>query len=271
MKIIDAHLHINFNGLNKTNLKKYLDDNKIDVCWLMSWEENNSINYEYEYLKPENIYEVYEKYPDRVFPMYAPDITNDDFEQKFLYWYKKGFKGFAELKCNVNWSHNNIEKMFKVLQKYKAPLNFHMENSEYRLKKMKINFINKILDSKIIKFYFNKFMKDVYNNKKINNKYCYYFPGYLLNFYKLEQKLKQYPECVVIGHGPFLWNNISAHISEWKYPKNKIKDKGILCKLLSEYKNFYVDISGMSGYNAIDRDKDFTKKFLEKFSDKILY
>lgn len=42
-------------------------------------------------------------------------------------------------------------------------------------------------------------------------------------------------------------------------------------KLLREHENLFADISATSGLNALCRDKEYTKRFLTEFSDKILY
>jgi hypothetical protein len=41
--------------------------------------------------------------------------------------------------------------------------------------------------------------------------------------------------------------------------------------LLESYPNFYCDISGLSGFNALSRDRPMARKFLLKHSAKILF
>ena len=52
---------------------------------------------------------------------------------------------------------------------------------------------------------------------------------------------------------------------------HKVSEDGIVNHLLSTYDNFYADLSGMSGYNALNRDKVYAKKFLIKNASKLLY
>ena len=47
--------------------------------------------------------------------------------------------------------------------------------------------------------------------------------------------------------------------------------EGRISKLLREYPNLCCDISAGSGANALMRDKEFAVKFIEEFSDRILY
>ncbi|HOK41969.1 MAG TPA: hypothetical protein PLD27_13145, partial [bacterium] len=56
-----------------------------------------------------------------------------------------------------------------------------------------------------------------------------------------------------------------------KYPKGKIQDNGIIIRLLSVYNNLYCDISGLGGYNALNRDCVYSEKFMIRFQDKIVF
>lgn len=37
--MVDSHMHVNFNGLSTKDIIKYLNHEKIDICWLLTWEE----------------------------------------------------------------------------------------------------------------------------------------------------------------------------------------------------------------------------------------
>ena len=84
-------------------------------------------------------------------------------------------------------------------------------------------------------------------------------------FDNLEKRIIQYPNLTFIGHGPHFWNSISSDFSSIKiHQKGKFKSFGIIDALLENYDNFYCDISGKSGFNALNRDIDQTKIFLQK-------
>ncbi len=55
------------------------------------------------------------------------------------------------------------------------------------------------------------------------------------------------------------------------YPTGPVLKEGIVPRLLRECNNLYADISGYSGYNALRRDKRFSRKFLAEFSSRILF
>ncbi|HPG31173.1 MAG TPA: hypothetical protein PLQ81_10350, partial [bacterium] len=73
--MIDAHLHINFNGLNKDNYIDYLDRNGFEKGWVLTWDEVDNPNNKWpvQNLKVEDVIDLYQRYHDRVVPFYAPD------------------------------------------------------------------------------------------------------------------------------------------------------------------------------------------------------
>ena len=69
------------------------------------------------------------------------------------------------------------------------------------------------------------------------------------------------------------WAEISSDVTEESslgYPSGKVKE-GRLAYLLREYPNLYCDLSATSGANALLRDRDYAARFIEEFSDRILY
>jgi len=55
------------------------------------------------------------------------------------------------------------------------------------------------------------------------------------------------------------------------YPKGRIKPGGLVDKLLADYSNIYGDLSADSGLNAITRDPEFSRGFLERHSRKLIW
>lgn len=70
----------------------------------------------------------------------------------------------------------------------------------------------------------------------------------------LENALKTYPKCVFIGHGPGFWAKMKAADS-----------------LMSTYANLYADVSAGSGARAIGRDISYSREFMSRHSDRILF
>jgi predicted TIM-barrel fold metal-dependent hydrolase len=93
--------------------------------------------------------------------------------------------------------------------------------------------------------------------------------GYATSF---EKVVKAHPKTKFIAHADAFWANVSAdYHNEAAYPAGPIKKGGISDKLLSDYANFYGDCSANSGNNALSRDAEFTKDFLKRHQDKLMF
>jgi predicted TIM-barrel fold metal-dependent hydrolase len=90
-------------------------------------------------------------------------------------------------------------------------------------------------------------------------------------FYKM---LEKYPKVNFIGHAQTWWANIdkSYHDQTVLYPKTRpITPGGITDRYLADYANMFGDLSAGSGLNALTRDEDFTRRFLKRHQDKLLF
>jgi len=277
--MIDCHLHINFKNIKSDNFINYLDRNGFEKAWVLTWDEIEVETKEWniQNLNIEDVWELYEKYSDRVVPFYAPDPLREDALELFIMWHKKGVKGYGELKSTIRWSDKRLDKILDYLNENKLPLIFHIENQANRIIEFNNNtsygkILNKALHSKLVAFFSEPLFELLGKYIDVDKIPCFYkFPGYMLDFAELEERLKQYPNIKFIAHGPFWWANISTSELFRKYPKGKISEDGLIQRLLTEYVNLFCDISGFSGYNAIKRDIDYMEKFLDRFQDKIIF
>jgi len=89
---------------------------------------------------------------------------------------------------------------------------------------------------------------------------------------RLEKMLKKHPKLKIFGHSQCFWSEIGENTPEIRgtYPTGKVKN-GRLPELLRKYENLYCDLSAGSGANALMRDREHAAKFIEEFSDRILY
>ena len=90
----------------------------------------------------------------------------------------------------------------------------------------------------------------------------------------LRSCLEKFPNLIFIGHGPGFWaefGTLRKPEDRYGYPKYDIDGEGMVFTLMREYKNLYVDISAGSGYIALNRNLSYTKKFLNEFSDRVLF
>lgn len=89
-------------------------------------------------------------------------------------------------------------------------------------------------------------------------------------FYKI---LEQYPRVTFIGHAQTWWANVDKDHQDQTvlYPKGKITHGGLTDRYLNDYPNMYGDLSAGSGLNALTRDEEHAKWFLERHQDKLVY
>ena len=89
---------------------------------------------------------------------------------------------------------------------------------------------------------------------------------------QFDKMLRSHPKTVFIGHADFVWANISKEVPDGiAYPSGPVKPGGLTDKWLSDFPNFYVDMSANSGYNGLSRDPGFTRGFLVRHQDKLLF
>lgn len=85
--------------------------------------------------------------------------------------------------------------------------------------------------------------------------------------------LEKYPEVNFIGHAQTWWANIDKDHEDQSvmYPETKVTAGGLTDQLLSDYPNMYGDLSAGSGLNALTRDEDHAREFLQRHQDKLLF
>lgn len=102
-----------------------------------------------------------------------------------------------------------------------------------------------------------------------------HFPGekpYNTGYPEFDKILKAYPRTMFIGHGDLFWAHISAAVpTDRGYPPGPIKPGGLTDKWLGEFPNLYADMSANSGNNALSRDPAFTKGFVARNQQKLIF
>ncbi len=96
---------------------------------------------------------------------------------------------------------------------------------------------------------------------------------YNLGFEFFHKMLEKYPNTTFIGHAQTWWANIDKNHSDQTilYPKGPVTAGGMTDRYLSDYPNMFADMSAGSGLNALTRDEDHARGFLERHQEKILY
>ncbi|MEO9004224.1 MAG: amidohydrolase family protein [Ginsengibacter sp.] len=96
---------------------------------------------------------------------------------------------------------------------------------------------------------------------------------YNYGFERFDKMLQKYPKVNFIGHAQTWWANIDKKHTDQSvlYPDGPVTAGGITDRYLSDYPNMYGDLSAGSGLNALTRDEDHARLFLERHQDKLVY
>ena len=90
-------------------------------------------------------------------------------------------------------------------------------------------------------------------------------------FSTFEKLLREFPHVNFIGHACW-WNFISADPEVSKgYPDGKVIPGGRIDYFFKTYDNAYGDLSAHSGFNALNRDIEFARGFVERNKDRLLF
>ena len=267
--VIDAHMHVNYRGMDADDIIGYMDRERIDRCWLLTWEEADPPHPFYQHLSIDGVFEAYGKYGDRIIPMYAPDPSRPDAAERLEDWAKKGIMGCGELKCVLRWDAPGVDRLLDCVDRLGLPLVFHMEEGR-RYFTGRGNGADRILSrlmnttrlggatGRIIEAAAE--LAGPLKRKKLSMQRS--FPGYLLDFAGLEARLMEYPNIKFVGHGPFFWKGFTAHDDGGK--------EGVVWRLMENYRNLHVDLSA-SGCFALKKRPALAKRFLDRYSRRIMY
>jgi predicted TIM-barrel fold metal-dependent hydrolase len=99
------------------------------------------------------------------------------------------------------------------------------------------------------------------------------FGMYNHGFERFHTMLAKYPRVTFLGHAQTWWANIDKDHRDQSilYPKGPVTPGGLTERYLSDYPNMYGDLSAGSGLNALSRDEEFTRGFLARHQDKLVY
>lgn len=198
----------------------------------------------------EDILDMCEKYPDRLFPFCNIDpraLTNsyDAPLDRLLRYYKdKGCRGVGEIMLNLPTMHPMVQNLFKHAQDVGLPVTCD--------------------GSDVVGGDFG----------------LYDDPG----LPQTEHTLQKFPKLAIIGHGPVFWAEISRLETPaqrktvfqpdgtqvgWNPPTGPIKEEGVVPKLFRRYGNLSGELS--DAYPALVRDPDYGPKFLTEFQDRLMF
>jgi predicted TIM-barrel fold metal-dependent hydrolase len=96
---------------------------------------------------------------------------------------------------------------------------------------------------------------------------------YNYGFERFYRMLEKFPRVSFIGHAQTWWGNIDGNYQDQRvmYPKGPVTPGGLTDRYLTDYPNMYGDLSAQSGLNALTRDEAFTRDFLVRQQNKLLF
>jgi predicted TIM-barrel fold metal-dependent hydrolase len=175
---------------------------------------------------------IRQKYPGRFVWTASTDITKPEAESLLTRAVKAGAVGFGEIKSHVEADGPELRRMFALAADLDVSIMVHFQEVPH-------------------------------------------FDGegvFATGFKRFEAMLKAYPKTRFIGHADAFWANVSAdYANDVSYPSGPIVSGGITDKLLGDYANLYGDLSANSGNNAMSRDAEFTKGFLARHQNKLMF
>lgn len=182
---------------------------------------------------------VANKYPDRFLwacnldARCCDSIYDTDFDKLLKHYKSLGAKSFGELTSRLYADDPKMDKLFGACEDNDLPVTIHISQN--------LNHAYGIVDD--------------------------------LGLPRLESMLKKHKNLKVLGHSMCFWSEISAtNTNETRggYPKGKVTE-GRIAQLMREYEGLYCDFSAGSGLNAMKRDPEYIARFIEEFSDRVLF
>ena len=257
MGLVDSHMHVHYHGLDASGVVREMDCFNIDLAWILTWHipPDEDVPSSHRIFSPLNlrpdgthagaplsdIIDAFQKYSDRFVPGYCPwpgtGHAADEFEGAVE---MHGVRVCGEWSFRMLLDDPRSIDLFRRAGKLRCPVVLHLD----------------------VPFLPNG------DGLPIYQEYWYGgMPG------PLERALQACPDTHFIGHAPGFWRYISgdAEKDPNMYPQSAIQPDGELLRLLDSYPNLYADLSAGSGLGALVRDVEYGKKFLIKYSDRLLY
>ncbi len=176
--------------------------------------------------------EEMEKHPGSFVRSVAADPSQPNAEEIFRKAIRGGAVSIGELKYHLALDSPEMRRVYEIAAEMRVPVMMHIQN-------------------------FPHFAGEL---------------PYNTGYDHFDKILRAYPKTNFIGHGDLFWANISADVpTDRGYPAGPIKPGGLTDKWLSDFPNLYADMSANSGNNALSRDRDFSKGFVVRHQDKLIF
>lgn len=248
--IVDAHNHVNWLGYGPERIVENMDQQGIDVTWLLSWEAPLDEIDQGFYMKIfypgraclpfTDVLAAVSRFPDRFLAGYCPDPRRPDSVDRLEAAVEGlGVKVCGELKLRMMLDNLDALRLYRACAEHSLPVVVHLDYP-------------------------------VPVGQGDYPRPDYWYGGGLEPF---ENALKKSPDTLFVGHGPGFWGHISKDEKylEQYYPTGPVLPGGELFRLLREFPNLYADLSAESAINALSRDHQVGKDFLIEFQDRLMF
>jgi predicted TIM-barrel fold metal-dependent hydrolase len=245
--IIDAHNHPNWHGHNAERILENMDEQGIDVAWLLSWEVSKNEASPSPNFPPggsmislADVLDVGRRAPDRFVLGYVPHPKRPDAVDRLKAAVAiHGIRLAGEYKVRVLFDDPDAIRLYRACAELGLPVTIHLDYP-------------------------------IDHGRGDYPRPNWWYGG---SIEALERAMIASPETVFIGHGPGFWAHISGDdlYDKEHYPKGPVLAGGRVPELLDRYPTMYADLSAGSGFGAITRDEGFGRQFLVDFEDKLLF
>ena len=173
-----------------------------------------------------------EKRPGHFARSVAADPAQPDAERVFREALKGGAVSIGELKHHLALDSREMRRVYEIAAEMQVPVMMHIQD-------------------------FPHFPEEL---------------PYNTGYPQFDKVLKAYPKTNFIGHGDLFWAHISADVpTDRGYPAGPIKSGGLTDRWLSDFPNLFADMSANSGNNALSRDTDFSREFIRRQRNKLIF
>lgn len=100
------------------------------------------------------------------------------------------------------------------------------------------------------------------------------YERYNYGFERFHKMLARYPRTQFIGHAQTWWAHIDQSYRDDAanlYPKGPVTPGGLTDRYLGDFPNMFGDLSAGSGLNALTRDEEHARGFIQRHQDKLIY
>ncbi|MCQ2397093.1 MAG: amidohydrolase [Lentisphaeria bacterium] len=253
--IIDAHNHPDWHGYNLERFLENMAQNGISRTWLLSWESPMEdccdattqcvcgplLNGRNVAIPFERCISYAERAPEKFILGYCPNPDDPFACDKLVAAYKiYNIRICGECKFRTMYDSPDCLRLFRQAGELGLPVTLHFDYDQQ------------------------------FTRKEPRSEW---WGG---NIGTLERMLQACPNTNFLGHAPGFWIHISNDdlwSTKNQYPEagTPVIPGGKIPELLDKYPNLYCDISAGSGHRALNRDHEFTKQFLVKYQDRIVY